>query len=89
MEQILASTQSTSSEWEAPGFQAMVELIAHAGGTWTLQVKGLDDVWYDVADIEFTDNGAFFVRTIPGRSYRLTGGTAGAQAWMGRWKGDA
>ena len=89
MEQILAAAQTTSGEFPAPTSLMAVELTGHAGGTWTLQVEGLDDVWYDVADIEFTDNGIFFVRTIPGRNYRLTGGTAGAQAWAGRWKGDA
>ena len=89
MEQILEAAQTTSSEWVAPTSQAVIELTAHAGGTWTFQYQGLDGIWYAVDGISFTQSDIFFVRTIPGRAYRLTGGTAGAQAWVGRWKGDA
>ena len=89
MEQILTATQSTSSEFVPPTSQMVIELTGHAGGTWTLQYEGLDGVWYDVGGISFTDNDIFFVRTLDTRRYRLTGGTAGAQAWAGRWKGDA
>ena len=89
MPQVLASTQTTSDEFVAPSWAMAVELTGHAGGTWRLQCEGLDGTWYDVDGVEFTQTDQWYVRTIPGRTYRLTGGSAGAEAWAGRWRGNA
>ena len=88
MQQILFATQTTSGVHEAAGglVNGTVLLSSHAGGTWTLQVLAPDDsateTWIDTS-VTFTANGIqsglVFERTL---NYRLTGGTAGALAWI-------
>ena len=40
------------------------------------------ETWVDL-DLEYDDNGALFWQSVGGLYYRITGGTAGARAWVG------
>lgn len=81
MEKVLDAAQTTSDVWISSGRNGIIILTGHAGGTWTLQIQAPDGTWVDT-DVTFTANGVqtnFY--TVPGFSYRLTGGSAGASAW--------
>ena len=83
MIQILTGSETTSLEFGSRGQYAAILLASHAGGTWTLQVKTPEDPaqWVDT-NVTFTgDNMESFV-AMPGVTYRLDGGTAGAVAWV-------
>ena len=86
MTQILASTETTGSAFSTPhGGLVFILLSAHAGGVWKLQVKSPDDEWVDAdgdAGIEFIESGYKSWYCDVDAEYRLTGGTAGAKAWI-------
>ena len=79
--QILTATQTTSDEFNSPGTIVAVIMTSHSGGTWKLQVKAPDDTWVD-DDPKFTKNDVLYFYCTSGLLYRLTGGTAGATAWL-------
>ena len=82
MTQVLFATESESDPFNFPADGAgKILLDGHQGGTWTLQIQSPLGNWLDT-DITFSENGGS-PDIIPFRlSYRLTGGTVGAQAWI-------
>ena len=88
--QILSDLQFISDEYRATSPQTVFELSGYAGGTWTLQRQAPDGEWAD-EEAEFDGNGARFVKTIVGRTYRLRliGKRVGALAWASDWIVDA
>ena len=82
MRKILSDTQATSDTWIGSGKDGTIMLTGHNGGTWTLQAQAPNGVWIDT-DVTFDDTGikAAFVMTAAIK-YRLTGGSAGAEAWV-------
>lgn len=85
---ILSNLQFLSDEYCATSPQTVFELSGYNGGIWTLQRQAPDGVWAD-EEAEFGDNGARFVKTIVGRTYRLIGKRVGALAWASDWIVDA
>ena len=83
--QVLTAAQTTGAEFHHPGELAFLLLSAHAGGTWKLQVRSPDDEWVDAdgdAGIEFRESGYKVWYGDALSRFRLTGGTAGAKAWL-------
>ena len=89
MEQILTATQTTGGAFKAPGWVTVFELVGYVSGTWKIQVRGSDGTWYDVASATFTGDDLLYVRTLPLREYRITGGAAGPTAYAGEWLGES
>ena len=84
MKQILSETQTTSDEYTAVGSSRDVTLIltGHAGGEWEFQIEAPDGTWVGTG-VSFTANGVESgIVLARGQKYRLTGGTAGAKAWV-------
>lgn len=84
--QILAAAQTTSDVFNLEGGQTFILLRAHAGGTWKLQLLTPDGEWVDIGDnssgVAFDGDGLQFFYSQGYLSYRLTGGNAGALAWI-------
>ena len=81
MKQVLSSIQSTSDEWTSNGQIGSLIVDSHAGGTWQLELRSPAGNWI-ATDITFMDVGAKDFRHPAGLRFRLTGGTAGAEAWI-------
>ena len=73
-----------------PTFSVMSERAAvvlskfQAGAAWTIQRLTPDasgTEWVTTAH-SFMADGEYIVGLVPGRQYRLTGGVAGAEAWI-------
>lgn len=79
--QILLDSQATGEEFKPIGGPMVILLSGHVGGTWTLQIETPNGVWQDTA-ITFAANGDQGFRLSPELTYRLTGGTIGAEAWL-------
>ena len=82
---ILASTQDTSDTFRTRGGISFLLLSGHAGGTWKLQVEDPDGVWVDVTGdqgVQFNDDGYQVFYADSELTFRLTGGTVGAKAWL-------
>lgn len=83
---ILDDSDSDGSVFYVDEGTAFILLTGHAGGTWKLQVYTPDDVWEDIADasggVSFDSNGLVVFYAQPALGYRLSGGTAGAKAWL-------
>ena len=85
MYQILTETDTISKEFEASSKDVNSSLILsgfQTGNAWELQVEAPDGTWIGTG-VEFTANGieSGLVFTA-GLKYRLTGGSAGAKAWI-------
>ena len=78
--QVLEDTQTEGREFSLRGTYGEVLLSKHSGGTWTLQRKTPDDEWIDT-NVTFVQNNATSFVVMPGQTYRIEGGTAGATAW--------
>ena len=78
---ILDATQTTGDEFYPPGGTALILLTGHAGGTWQLEVQAPDGTWVE-DEMTFTDNGIKAWFNVAHLKYRLTGGNAGAKAWV-------
>ena len=89
MSQVLAPAQTTSDEWAGIPGEGYIEIGAHAGGTWLLQKKTPDGEWIDISPEPnpFTASGLWWVKFIGPARYRLTGGDAGAKAWVSNTNG--
>lgn len=87
MQKILLSTETTGDAFTPNGGTALIVLSGHAGGTWQLQVSTPDGTWVD-DEMTFTDDGIQAWHCTSELSYRLTGGTAGAEAWVTESDGD-
>ena len=79
--QVLSDTQTTSEEFRFSGKVGFVILSGYTSGTWTLQVEAPDGSWID-SDINFTGNGIKSFDSTHSLNWRLTGGDAGAEAWV-------
>ena len=79
--QVLTSTQTESDEFNFRSPGASILLSGHAGGIWTLQVKSPSGDWIDT-DLTFDEDGGEPILVIAEESYRLTGGSVGAEAWV-------
>ena len=85
IKKILGIAQTTSAEFGHPGGLAFILMDRHAGETWTLQVQTPEGRWVDlsgVGGVEFDENGMQVFYGTGALSYRLTGGTVGAEAWV-------
>lgn len=84
--QILGTTQTTSDTFTPIGGEMYLLMDGHAGGTWKLQVKAPSGNWVDLdgdpGGVKFEADGMIHFYGVPWLPYRLTGGTAGAQAWV-------
>lgn len=81
MEQkILENTETTGREFYVKGTNFVVQLTGHAGGTWSLEHQAPDATWIDL-DEDWDGDGERAVIASQGRPYRITGGSAGAEAW--------
>lgn len=84
---ILLATQATGDVFNPISGAHIITLAGHAGGTVTLQIKfpvqvaGVD-VWLDT-DVQFTKNDALSIVLSSAFEYRMSGGSVGAQAFMG------
>ena len=78
---ILDIAQVTGDVFKPIGGPSVILLSGHTGGTWTLQVENPNGIWQDTA-ISFTAVGDQGFRLSPELSYRLSGGTVGAEAWL-------
>ena len=86
---ILEAADSTSAPFYGPGENGYILLVDHAGGTWQLeqQVPGRDPAeWVYVGSasnpLQFTGNGVLSFYSDKDAVLRLTGGGAGAEAWL-------
>ena len=86
---VLANTQTTSDSFPGPGENGYLLLASHAGGTWQLEQLVPDSdpaVWIYVGSaanpLQFTGNGVLSFYSDKDAVYRLTGGSAGAEAWL-------
>ena len=83
MKKILDTSESTGSTFSLPrGHRVATILTGHSGGTWTMQFQDPDGTWVDIGDQEFDGDGYWAWYASHELSYRLTGGTAGAKAWI-------
>lgn len=87
--QILHAADDTGPEFRVPGRAYIIHLDGHAGDgkEWILQQKSPEqlngvDVWIST-DVRFDAIGVKTIILSPAFTYRLTGGTAGARAWIG------
>lgn len=81
--QVLTETQATSGWWKHTGYEMMIEMSLHTGGTWVVQFESAHaaGTWIDT-DVEFDDAGQQVVRGSSDSKYRLHGGTVGAAAYI-------
>ena len=85
---ILEASETTGREFSVPsGERVQIAVEDHAGGTITLQYKSLKgtNTWQDITGdggVTFTDDGVKTFWSSPALTYRLSGGTVGAQAWL-------
>ena len=80
MRQVLFDNETESQPFNFRSAGASILLSDHAGGTWTLQIESPSGVWVDT-DLTFTEDGGEPLLILP-LSYRLSGGSAGAKAWV-------
>ena len=79
-QEILEDTETTGREFFVKGTEFVVMLTGHAGGTWSVEQRAPDGTWVDL-DEDFDGNGEKAIIVAPDWPYRITGGSAGAQAW--------
>ena len=89
--QVLDTTQTTSDVWTGIGGDTSVIIGAHAGGNWMVQVKAPDDTWIavDPSGDPINSAGMWWYKSVSSYQYRLTGGTAGAKAWVAASNGSS
>ena len=81
MEQkILEDSETTGKEFYVKGTQFVVLLTGHAGGTWSVEQKAPGGTWVDLNE-DFDANGERAIVAAHDWPYRITGGSAGAEAW--------
>ena len=81
MEQkMLEATEAVGTPVYFKGTTVTIMLTGHAGGTWSVEQQAPDSTWIDL-DEDFAGDGARALIVAPGRPYRITGGTMGAEAW--------
>lgn len=79
---VLSSTQTTSDLFYSTGEVLTILFRAHTGGTWVLEVQGLDGNWTDISPDPnpFIETGMWYMAGwAEGFAYRFTGGNLGAE----------
>ena len=84
MKLVLDTTDTTSLEWGGIIGDMIILIKDHAGGTWELQRQAPDGGWVDISPSPnpFTQSGEWWYRAMAATRYRLSGGQAGAKAWV-------
>ena len=80
--QVLEAADSTSASFGATGSPIGIQIDTHQGGTWILQSLTPAGNWINVNETDFDSNGEWVSDTLPGSTYRFSGGDAGAQIWV-------
>ena len=80
---ILGATDTTSKSFASGGVQFSLMIDTFVSGIWTLEALSPAANWITMDDKTFKSEGLWTVYSpAPGVQMRLTGGGAGAQAWV-------
>ena len=82
MQKILESHEATGQEFSTPGGVSLIQLENHAGGEWQLESKKFSGDGWVQDQMTFDDNGLKAWHTSSKLTYRLTGGSMGAEAYL-------
>ena len=82
MRKILGDADATGKEFSTPGGVCLIQLENHAGGTWQLEAMKIDKTGWVEDEMTFDDDGLQAWWSAQELTYRLTGGSVGAQAHL-------